>query len=82
MQMERQKNTICAIDSREIDKLVADNLKKKRTMLGFSQADVAKAIGVSTQQVQKYEKNIDRISSGRLYSVANFLKTPIIKFYS
>ena len=81
MQTEKQKNNNYKIDPREIDKLVADNIRKKRVILGLSQTEVAKAIGVSPQQVQKYERNIDRISSGRLYNLANFLKTPIAKLY-
>lgn len=78
MQTENQQ----LLDSREVDRLVANNLKKKRKMLGLSQSEVATAIGVSTQQVQKYETNRDRISSGRLYNLATVLKTPIVKFYS
>lgn len=81
MQFEKQKSDY-KMDHRAMDKLVADNVRKKRVILGLSQAEVGRAIGVSPQQIQKYEKNVDRISSGRLYSLSNLLKTPIVKFYN
>ena len=70
------------INSRDIDKLVAINVRNKRISLGLSRAEVAKAIGVSHQQVLKYENNINRISSGRLYILSKFLKTSIYKLMS
>lgn len=80
---KRIKNTdhYNKIDPSTIDKIVASNIKKNRLMLGLSQADVAKAIGVSPQQVQKYEKEVNRISNGRLYKLSKFFNTPIAKFY-
>ena len=65
-----------------IDQLVGRNLKRRRTMLGMSQSDLANAVGVSIQQVQKYEKATNRISSGRLYAFANFLKMQVADFFN
>jgi transcriptional regulator with XRE-family HTH domain len=64
-----------------IDKLVSKRLKMRRVMLGMSQQDIGKAVDVSIQQVQKYEKATNRISSGKLFTIAKFLKVPISYFY-
>ncbi len=64
-----------------VDKLVSRRLKMRRVMLGMSQQDIGRAVDVSIQQVQKYEKATNRISSGKLYTIAKFLKVPITYFY-
>ena len=64
-----------------IDKLVSRHLRVRRMMLGLSQQHLGKAVGVSVQQIQKYEKAINRISSGKLFAFAKFLKVPITYFY-
>jgi transcriptional regulator with XRE-family HTH domain len=66
----------------DIDKLVSRRLKMRRMMLGLSQQDVGKAVEVSIQQVQKYEKATNRISSGKLFTLSKFLKVPISYFYN
>lgn len=65
-----------------IDKLVSRRIKMRRMMLGLSQHDLGKAVDVSIQQIQKYEKATNRISSGKLYTLARFLKVPITYFYN
>ena len=49
----------------DIDRLVSKRLKTRRIMLGLSQQDLGAAVDVSIQQVQKYEKASNRISSGK-----------------
>ncbi len=65
-----------------VDKLVSHRLKMRRIMLGLSQNDLGKAVDVSIQQVQKYEKATNRISSGRLFAFAQFLRVPVSYFYN
>lgn len=65
-----------------IDHLVGRKLKLRRMMLGMSQSDIANAVDVSIQQVQKYEKATNRISSGKLHAFAKFLKVPISYFFN
>ena len=65
----------------KIDILVSKNLRAKRLELSISQASLANFAGVSTQQIQKYEKNTNRISSGRLFDFAQYLKVPITYFF-
>jgi transcriptional regulator with XRE-family HTH domain len=65
----------------EIDILVSKNLKARRLELGISQSALANLAGISTQQIQKYEKNTNRISSGRLFAFTQYLKVPITYFF-
>jgi len=63
------------------DKLVAKRIRTIRLVKGLSQQQIAQALGVSIQQVQKYEKGTNRISSGKLYDLAKFLGMPITYFF-
>lgn len=65
----------------EIDQRVSERLKMRRLFLGLSQQDLGDAVNVSIQQIQKYEKAINRISCGKLYTMARLLKTPISYFF-
>ena len=56
-------------------------LKMRRLALGLTQTKVAKAINVTFQQIQKYEKGINGVSSVRLLQLANYLKVPINYFF-
>ena len=64
-----------------VDKKVSRKLKMRRIMLGCSQHDLGKAVGVSIQQIQKYEKATNRISSGKLFAFSKFLKVPVTYFF-
>jgi len=64
-----------------IDRLVSKRLKVRRMMLGLSQQDLGNAVDVSIQQIQKYEKASNRISSGKLFTLSKFLKVPISYFF-
>ena len=56
-------------------------LKLRRLALGLTQTKVAKAINVTFQQIQKYEKGTNGVSSNRLMQLSQFLKVPIIYFF-
>tara|TARA_B100000586_G_scaffold232382_1_gene181719 strand:- start:296 stop:667 length:372 start_codon:yes stop_codon:yes gene_type:complete len=56
-------------------------LRMRRLALGLTQTKVANAINVTFQQIQKYEKGTNGISSLRLMQLANFLKVPVIYFF-
>ena len=64
-----------------VDHFVSKRLKSRRIILGLSQEDLSEAIDVSVHQVQKYEKAMNRISSGKLYSFSKILKVPINYFF-
>ncbi|KAF8818580.1 helix-turn-helix domain-containing protein [Rickettsia endosymbiont of Cardiosporidium cionae] len=64
-----------------IDRLVSKRLRMRRIMLGLSQHEIGKALDVSIQQIQKYEKAVNRISSGKLHILARFLQVPVSYFF-
>ena len=63
--------------AREFKKNIGETLKKYRLAANMSQMALAEKIGISYQQLQKYEKGIDNISISRLYQISNALKVPI-----
>jgi len=56
-------------------------LRMRRLSLGLTQTKVAQAINVTFQQIQKYEKGTNGVSSNRLMQLSQFLKIPIIYFF-
>jgi transcriptional regulator with XRE-family HTH domain len=56
-------------------------IRAQRLVCGFSQTELADAIGVTFQQLQKYEKGRNRINPGRLSRIADKLKVPVTFFY-
>ena len=63
------------------NKHLGNMLKMRRLALGLTQTKVAKAINVTFQQIQKYEKGINGVSSVRLLQLSNYLKVPINYFF-
>jgi transcriptional regulator with XRE-family HTH domain len=64
-----------------IDKHVGSRVRMQRLMLGLSQEKVGDALGLTFQQLQKYEKGTNRISASRLHRLASILQVPIPFFY-
>ena len=63
------------------NKHLGNKLKLRRLALGLTQTKVAKAISVTFQQIQKYEKGTNGVSSIRLLQLANYLKVSVNYFY-
>ena len=63
------------------DKHVGTRVRMRRLMLGMSQTKLADALGITFQQVQKYEKGVNRISASRLQHISNILQVPIPFFF-
>ena len=63
------------------NKHLGSKLKLRRLALGLTQTKVAKAISVTFQQIQKYEKGTNGVSSIRLLQLSNYLKVPINFFF-
>ncbi len=63
------------------DKRIGENLKRIRQDQAKSQQQTADGVGIAQNQIRKYEFGIDRISSGRLAQIADFLDTPVTEFY-
>ena len=66
----------------QIDIHVGKRLCLRRQILKMSQSDLAKKLGITFQQVQKYEKGINRISSSRLWDFSQVLNVPIEYFFA
>ena len=64
-----------------IDKYVGSRVKARRVGMRLSQTDLGRAIGVSFQQVQKYENAANRVSASSLYKIAKVLGVDVAYFY-
>lgn len=64
-----------------IDVEVGARLRARRVMSGMSQSSLAEGLGITFQQVQKYEKGSNRIGSSRLQTIANILGVPVAYFF-
>ena len=63
------------------DIYVGTRVRMRRLMLNLSQTNLASALGITFQQVQKYEKGVNRISASRLQQIATYLQVPIPFFF-
>ena len=67
--------------SNPIDKHVGSRVRMRRLMLDMSQTDLADALGLTFQQVQKYEKGANRVSASRLQHLSQILQVPVPFFF-
>lgn len=65
----------------EADKIIGERVQMVRERKGITQSALAKAIGLSHQQIQKYECGINRIIASRLFEIANALSVPVSSFF-
>lgn len=75
----KRKRTI-KLNARRVqdsDIAVGERIRARRNQLEMSQEDLGRALGVSFQQIQKYEKGANRISSGRLIQIVNALQCSV-----
>ena len=64
-----------------IDKHVGSRVRMRRMMLGMSQTKLGDALGLTFQQVQKYEKGTNRIGASRLQHISQILQVPVAFFF-
>ncbi len=64
-----------------IDKFVGVKVRENRIALGWSQERLAEALGVTFQQVRKYERGVNRLSASRVYQVSLLMGVPMASFY-
>lgn len=64
-----------------LDGILGGQLKQRRILLGLSQERLAEQLGITFQQVQKYENGANRISASRLFEISKALDTPISFFF-
>lgn len=65
----------------EVDVFVGQRLRELRMLAGLSQSDVAAGLGLTFQQLQKYERGFNRVSASRLYKLAQFFRVPVSVFF-
>lgn len=64
-----------------MDKVVGENIRAARLAKGLSQSGLADRLGITFQQVQKYEKGVNRVGAGRLFQIASIFGLPISSFF-
>jgi transcriptional regulator with XRE-family HTH domain len=64
-----------------VDKHVGSRIRMRRLMLGMSQEKLGDGLGLTFQQVQKYEKGTNRIGAGRLQHISQLLQVPVPFFF-
>ena len=63
------------------DKYVGSRIRMRRLMLGMSQTTLARGLDLTFQQIQKYEKGVNRVGASRLQQIAHILKVPVEFFF-
>ena len=64
-----------------VDLHVGRRIRLRRRTIGLSQERLAEALGLTFQQVQKYERGVNRVSASKLYEIARILRAPITSFF-
>src|SRR5262245_53803041 len=64
-----------------VDVQVGARIRQRRALLGMRLADLGTAVGVTYQQIQKYERGADRVSSSRLFEFSKVLNVPLDYFF-
>src|ERR1700712_4121066 len=64
-----------------VDKYVGSRVRMRRIMLGMSQEKLGEALGLTFQQVQKYEKGTNRVGASRLQQISEVLQVPVSFFF-
>lgn len=68
-------------EPRAVDTFAGNIIRAQRKLLGLSQNDLGGAVGVSFQQIQKYERGFNRVSCSMLAKISMALQTPVSKFF-
>jgi len=64
-----------------VDTYVGRRIRQRRWMLGVTQQQLGAALGISLQQVQKYETGVNRVSASRMWHIGSVLKVPVSYFF-
>src|ERR1700733_13754476 len=68
-------------DGRGVDRHVGERIRHRRAEMGLTQEDMGRVLGISYQQIQKYETGTNRISAGRLFEVGRALTVDVSYFF-
>jgi transcriptional regulator with XRE-family HTH domain len=64
-----------------VDKYIGARMREQRLVLKMSQAQLGKELGVSFQQIQKYEMGVNRVSAARLYSICKVMNVSLSSMF-
>ena len=64
-----------------VDVHVGQRLRARRTLMGMSQSKLGNAVGLTFQQIQKYERGANRIGASRMYALSRVLDVPVAYFF-
>ncbi len=78
---KRKRRTVAEYGPHPVDVHVGGRVRLRRNLLGKSQTDLGNALGVTFQQIQKYERGTNRIRASRLYQLCHVLDVPIEYFF-
>ena len=65
-----------------VDEAIGQQIRNRRRMLGMTQLELAQAVGIASQQIQKYEIGANRLSVSRLVEIASALHVPVGWFFT
>lgn len=77
----RRRRTVLEDGPRDIDVHVGQRVRQRRVLCGLSQTELANAIGLTFQQLQKYERGMNRISASKLWQISQVLDVPVQWFF-
>ena len=77
----RQRYTVGEFGPRPVDVHVGGRVKAGRTLIGMNQEELGEHVGLTFQQIQKYENGMNRIAAGRLWRFSLILGRPISWFF-
>ena len=77
----RKRRTVLKDGPDYVDIHVGARVRERRVSLGMSQANLGEYLGLTFQQIQKYERGANRISASKLWAIANFFEVPIEWFF-
>jgi transcriptional regulator with XRE-family HTH domain len=81
MKRAKKKTNVTPRAPTIVDTYIGARMRERRTALGLSQGDLGKELGVTFQQVQKYEKGVNRVSAARLFDICRALKAPLASMF-
>lgn len=81
MRSREQAKTSNPRQATAVDEAIGRQIRKRRRMLGISQLELANAVGIASQQIQKYEIGANRLSVSRLVEIATALEAPVVWFF-
>ncbi|WP_336107813.1 helix-turn-helix domain-containing protein [Thalassospira sp. CH_XMU1420-2] len=77
----RRRTSVAKDGPNEVDVIVGERIRQHRVLRGVSQTGLGESVGVTFQQMQKYEKGVNRVSASRLYQIAKILEIDIASLF-